>query len=36
MEKTARIFATIKERFSLIDLALIAPAVLVIMHGFIR
>lgn len=36
MEKTVRIFSTIKERFSLIDLVLMMPATFVIVHGFIR
>jgi hypothetical protein len=36
MEKTAQIFATMKERFSLVDLVLMAPAVFVIVSGFIR
>jgi hypothetical protein len=36
MEKTVRIFLTMKERFSPVDLVLMTPAVLVILHGFIR
>lgn len=36
MEKTARIFLAMKKRFSPVDLVLMAPAVLVILHGFIR
>lgn len=36
MEKTARIFSLIKEKFSVIDLVLMAPAVSVIASGFIR
>lgn len=36
MEKTVRIFSALKEKFSLIDLVLMAPAVLVILHGFMR
>jgi hypothetical protein len=36
MEKTARIFLTMKKRFAPIDLILLTPSVLVILHGFMR
>ncbi len=36
MEKTVRIFYSLKEKFSPIDLVLMAPSALVILHGFIR
>lgn len=35
MEKTARIISALKEKFSLIDLVLMSPAVAVIVYGFI-
>jgi hypothetical protein len=36
MEKTVQILSAMKERFSAIDLILMLPSVLVILHGFIR
>lgn len=36
MEKTVQILSAMKQKFSAIDLVLMLPSVLVIMHGFIR
>lgn len=36
MEKTVQILSVMKERFSAIDLVLMLPSVLVIVHGFMR